>query len=322
MRGGLARLVGRRQAGGGQVRASSSRRRFEPQEFASKAAHRAYSVWSRPIPTFSPGTHRCPRCRRMMFPAAAFWSPKILTPKYLGFEVRVTPPVPPAFLEAKRASAGARKEERSAAPGRRPADAAVRAAPRSCCASAANIAPRVLSAATPSHPQGDGSRATGVHKVGPRARALRRSHGRAQRARVLLLPARRPECGAGAGRPAAQARAWPERSAAGRSAAGAGGAGAVGVQGGGGSADRRERAEADDPLGREAHQREHADAHEVLRPTRELHGLRAGALPGAQGAPLRGRGARAVPHVRQDALRVVADRAARARERRHLPRRR
>ena len=59
---------------------------------------RAKSVWSRPMPTFSPGWTCVPRCRTMIEPAGTSSPPYVLTPSRFAWESRPLRELPPAFL--------------------------------------------------------------------------------------------------------------------------------------------------------------------------------------------------------------------------------
>ena len=76
-------------------------------------AARAYSVSSRPRPTWSPATKRVPRCRTRISPAFTFWPPKRFTPRRWPGLVRPFFEDPPAFLVAVRTCTGAAGRRRS-----------------------------------------------------------------------------------------------------------------------------------------------------------------------------------------------------------------
>src|SRR5205085_6857969 len=59
---------------------------------------RAYSVWSRPMPTFVPGCTRVPRWRTRICPAFTRSPPNTFTPRRFACESRPFLELPPAFL--------------------------------------------------------------------------------------------------------------------------------------------------------------------------------------------------------------------------------
>ena len=62
----------------------------------------ANKVWSRPIPTFSPGWTGVPRCRMMIFPEVTACPPNFFTPNRFPLDLRPFFVDPPAFFVAKR----------------------------------------------------------------------------------------------------------------------------------------------------------------------------------------------------------------------------
>src|SRR5882762_934273 len=59
---------------------------------------RAYSVWSRPMPTFAPACTRVPRWRTRIWPALTRSPPNTFTPRRFACESRPFRELPPAFL--------------------------------------------------------------------------------------------------------------------------------------------------------------------------------------------------------------------------------
>src|SRR5215472_14824976 len=73
-------------------------RRLKPVLKATLPSQRAKSVWSLPMPTFSPGQNLVPRWRTITLPPAIFSPPNIFTPRRWALESRPLRDEPPAFL--------------------------------------------------------------------------------------------------------------------------------------------------------------------------------------------------------------------------------
>src|SRR5665213_445191 len=73
-------------------------RRLKPVLKATLPSQRAKSVWSLPMPTFSPGQNLVPRCRTITLPPVMCSPPNNFTPKRLALESRPLRDEPPAFL--------------------------------------------------------------------------------------------------------------------------------------------------------------------------------------------------------------------------------